>query len=132
MRLRNRNQKHLDDDDFDPEVVTKSRSTRRGRKYDDQYGTTEAYEVPHHKADYFEEQRLEQMLDDDDSNEHDNDCGDKTDQEEDKCSEQSSEEEDDDVKPKNSKKEAGPLDHEIEFILGERWPTVEEYQEWLE
>ena len=69
------------------------------------------------------------MLEDQGSqSEHDNDCGDNTEQEEDKDSMHSQEEKVD----KKKKGEVGPMDLEIEFILGERWPTNEEYWEWLE
>ena len=76
-----------------------------------------------------------------DDDEHDNDIGDDTEQEDDKASE----EETDDQKAKNLEKsrydapvgkskndEPGPLDHAIEFILGDRFPTITEYHEWLQ
>ena len=32
---------------------------------------------------------------------------------------------------KSKNDEPGPLDHAIEFILGDRFPTLAEYHEWL-
>lgn len=83
------------------------------------------------------------MLDDqNDEDEHDNDIGDDTEQEDDKASEESESEE---QKAKNLKKsrydapagkskndEPGPLDHAVEFILGDRFPTLAEYHKWLQ
>ena len=69
MRLRDRTKKP--DHDPEPEEQLPSRRKRTAEEFGGDFR--------HHKADYFEEQRLEKMLDDQkDEDEHDNDIGDDT------------------------------------------------------
>ena len=82
------------------------------------------------------------MLDEQsEGDEHDNDIGDDTEQDDDWASSES-----ESKKAKKNKKsksrtseqsnkkntnEPGPLDHLVEFILGDRMPTIKEHKIWL-
>ena len=102
------------------------------------------------------------MLDEQsDQDEHDNDIGDDTEQDDDKMTSEEDDDDQNQSQSKNKDKskkkkpgvkseeiekllpagtkppktkhdEPGPLDHLIEFILGDRFPTSEEYIRWLE
>ena len=71
------------------------------------------------------------MLDaQDEAHEHDNEIGDNTSQEDDRVSKSK----DSDQKDLSAKKneEPSPLEHLVELIVGDRFPTEFEYLRWLE
>ena len=131
-RLRDR-KKVTDEEEYNPEADIARVQNRdfggRKKKYMDFEMTDYTYGQVNqcHLKDMHDEKRLQQELDNQKSEDEHLSVAEASEHESDRMSKSESESDEDAPPKKNAKKEPGPLDLEIEIILGERKPTLAEY-----